>query len=124
MGDGLRRAVAESSIYATGLLSPDRSTIFDTRLAHPGSRLRLDDGASAAHRCSLGHFTLAGWSDVSTFFEVAERIDASADDVLRARQVVTLRPAGAGLHSGDAVARTEDRGQPPSLLVEGRRNPF
>ena len=93
-GEGKRRELVESSLFAVGRLSPDRSTIFD-QSSWPTEAVVYDatTGRQRPIEAPWDHFTLSGWSDEDTFFGVAERIDDDVDNVLRAQQVVTCELA-------------------------------
>jgi hypothetical protein len=90
-GEGRRRVLDESSSFASGLLSPDRSTLLDAGTwPSPAVVYDATTGRQRSIHAPWRHFTLGGWSDQDTFFGVAQRIDETdADTVLRARQVVT-----------------------------------
>lgn len=124
-GEGRRRTLAGSSMFAVGRLSPDRSTIFDVS-QWPTEAVVYDaaTGRQAALDAPWAHFTLVGWSDDDTFLGVAERIDEqNVDNVLRARQVVTCEMRTLACTPVSPVIPTEDdRGEAPALLVEGGGN--
>ncbi|MFO6454460.1 MULTISPECIES: hypothetical protein [unclassified Aeromicrobium] len=120
-GEGRHRELSDSSLSGTGLLSPDRSAIFDTS-AWP-TKAVAHDAASGVQR-AIGspweHFSLAGWSDADTFFGVAEQIDEDhVVNVVRARQVVTCELSTLRCEPVSPVVRTPDDGEPATLLVEG-----
>jgi|GEM_PF-4377230 len=122
-GEGDRRRLVESSMFAVGRLSPDRSTIFDVSV-WPTEAVVYDatTGRQRPIKAPWGHFVLAGWSDEDTFFGVAERIDEdNLDNVLRARQVVTCALATLACTPVSPVFPTQGdgEGQPPALLMEG-----
>ncbi|WP_328530433.1 hypothetical protein OG984_04455 [Nocardioides sp. NBC_00368] len=124
-GEGQSRKVADTWLSGVGLLSPDRSTIFDTT-EWPTKAVAYD--ASTGDRRAIDapwdHFTLAGWSDEATFFGVAQRIDTKADDVLRAQQVVTCELRTLVCTPVSPVIPTDDeaQGDHPTFLVEGNSN--
>jgi hypothetical protein len=122
-GEGRRRELAESSMYAVGRLSPDRSTIFDLS-QWPTEAVVYDarTGRQATIDAPWDHFTLGGWSDDDTFFGVAERIDEQhAVNVLRARQVVTCELRTLACTPASPVIPTDDdaQGRFPVFLMEG-----
>lgn len=121
-GEGQRRELADTWLSGVGLLSPDRSTIFDTT-EWPTEAVAYDasTGSRRAIDAPWDHFTLAGWSDEETFFGVAQRIDTKADDVLRAQQVVTCEVRTLVCTPVSPVIPTDDenQGQYPTFLVEG-----
>ncbi len=125
-GEGARRQLAESSMFAVGRLSPDRSTIFDVS-QWPTQAVVYDAGTGrqAPIDAPWEHFTLVGWSDDDTFHGVAESIDPRhADNVLRARQVVTCELRTLACTPVSPVFPTaDDQGQSPVFLVEGPINP-
>ncbi len=125
-GEGRHRELAGSSMYGVGLLSPDRSTIFDTSMwPTPAVVYDAETGRQRPIDAPWEHFTLAGWSDEDTFFGVAQRIDEqSAGNVLRARQVVTceLRTLACTPVSPVIPTDDEDHGESPALLMEGSGN--
>ncbi|MGD9961536.1 hypothetical protein [Nocardioides sp.] len=125
-GEGRHRELAESSMFGTGLLSPDRSTIFDTSMwPTPAVVYESSTGRQRTIDAPWEHFTLAGWSDEDTFFGVAERIDYdSVDNVLRARQVVTCELRTLACTPVSRVLATVDpgQGQSPVFLTEGSAN--
>lgn len=95
-GEGGHRELAESSMFATGRLSPDRSTIFDTSM-WPAAAVAYDAETGRQRRIDAPwqHFTLAGRSDEDTFYGAAERIDYDrVENALRARQVITTESDG------------------------------
>lgn len=120
-GEGRHRELSDSSLYGPGLLSPDRSTIFDTS-AWPTQAV-VYDAASGDQRgidAPWEHFTLAGWSDADTFFGVAEEIDeAHVDNIVRARQVVTCELRSLRCEPVSPVVPTPEEGDPATLMVEG-----
>lgn len=121
-GEGRRRELGESSAYGTGLLSPDRSTIFDNG-SWPTPAVAYDavTGLPRPIDAPWEHFTLAGWSDDETFFGVAERIDDGEAGGLRARQVVTCELSTLACTPVSPVLPTaDDDSGHPSLLTEGR----
>ncbi|WP_323791755.1 hypothetical protein [Nocardioides sp.] len=125
--DGARRMLAESSAHGTGLLSPDRSTIFDT--THwPTDAVAYDatTGRRRAIDAPWEHFTLAGWSDEDTFFGVAEQIDENQDNVLQAQQVVTCKLRTLACTPASPVIAVEAAGErrPTTFLLEGSRYPY
>ena len=126
-GQDARRQLAESSMFALGRLSPDRSTIFDVS-QWPTQAVVYDAGTGeqALIDAPWEHFTLVGWSDDDTFHGVAERIDTQhADNVLRARQVVTCELRTLACRPVSPVFPTDDhQGQSPVFLVEGPINPI
>lgn len=88
---GRRRVLADSEVWGTGRLSPDRTTLFDTGM-WPARAVAYDaaTGAPRPIQAPWGHFTLAGFTDPDTIFGVAEQIDPDHPvNVLRARQVVS-----------------------------------
>ena len=122
-GEGNHRRLVETSMFAVGRLSPDRSTIFDVSV-WPTEAVVYDaaTGRQRPIEAPWGHFVLAGWSDEDTFFGVAERIDEdNLDNVLRARQVVTCDLPTLACTPVSPVFPTEGdgQGQPPALLMEG-----
>lgn len=119
-GEGRHRELSDSSLFGTGLLPPDRSTIFDTS-AWPTEAVVYDaaSGDQRAIDAPWEHFTLAGWSDADTFFGVAEQIDEDhVVDVVRARQVVTCELRTLRCEPVSPVVPTRDDGEPAKLLVE------
>ncbi|MBA2953634.1 hypothetical protein GON03_04850 [Nocardioides sp. MAH-18] len=121
-GTGRNRALAESSMYGTGRLSPDRSTIFDVG-TWPTPAV-VYDAATGDQRpidAAWRHFVLAGWSDEDTFFGVAERIDPRHPvNVLRAQQVVACELTTLACSPVSPVITTaDDQEQPGGVLVEG-----
>ena len=123
-GEGRHRELAETSAFAVGRLSPDRSTIFDVG-TWPTPAVAYDamTGRMRPIDAPWDHFTLAGWSDADTFFGVAERIDDQhLDNVLRARQVVTCELRTLACTPVSPVVPTRDGGQGPALLTEGNAN--
>jgi hypothetical protein len=124
-GEGRRREVADTWLSGVGLLSPDRSTIFDT--SEWPTQAVAYDAATGDQRpidAPWGHFTLAGWSDEDTFFGVAQRIDPNALNVLRAQQVVTCEVRTLACTPVSPVIPTDDERQSeyPTFLVEGDAN--
>lgn len=121
-GEGDRREVADSWIAGVGVLSPDRSTIFD-ETEWPTQAVAYDarTGRQRAIDAPWEHFKLAGWSDEDTFFGVAERIDPNAANVLRARQVVSCEVRTLACTPVSPVIPTDDKDQGgyPTFLVEG-----
>lgn len=122
-GDGKMRTVEESSAFAVGLLSPDRSTVFDVG-QWPTEAVVYDakTGQQAELSTRWGHFTLAGWQDDSRFFGVAELIDEdNVENILRARQVVSCTTTTLECEPVSPVIRTKDAddNQYPSFLTEG-----
>ena len=124
--DGARRGLAESSAYGSGLLSPDRSTIFDTGTWPTAAVVYdADTGRGRTIDAPWDHFTLAGWSDPETFYGVAEQIDEDADNVLQARQVVTCALRTLVCTPVSPVLPNEvSRRQPTPFLLEGNRLSF
>lgn len=120
-GEGRHRELSDSALSGPGLLSPDRSTIFDTS-SWPTEAV-VYDAASGDQRtidAPWEHFTLAGWSDADTFFGVAEQIDEDhLVNVVRARQVVTCELRSLRCAPVSPVVQTRDDGEPVRLLVEG-----
>lgn len=120
-GEGRHRELSDSALFGPGLLSPDRSTIFDTS-SWPTEAVVYDaaSGDQRAIDAPWEHFTLAGWSDADTFFGVAEQIDEDhVVDVVRARQVVTCELRSLRCAPASPVVPTRDDGEPVRLLVEG-----
>lgn len=121
-GQGRHRALAESTLFGTGLLSPDRSTIFDVSM-WPTPAVVYD--AATGRQRPIGapwrHFSLAGWSDEDTFFGVAEQIDEkNLDNVLRARQIVTCELRTLRCTPVSRVMPTDDDlDEPAPFLIEG-----
>ena len=123
-GEGRRRELAESSMFAVGRLSPDRSTIFDTT-TWPAAAVVYESttGRQRPIDAPWEHFTLGGWSDEDTFFGVAQLIDQqNVDNVLRASQVVTCELRTLACTPVSPVIPTKDDGQSPAFLVEGSVN--
>ncbi|GGU39544.1 hypothetical protein [Nocardioides albus] len=121
-GEGRHRQLSDTWLSGIGLLSPDRSTIFDTsQWPTEAVAYDVDTGDRRAIDAPWSHFTLAGWSDEDTFFGVAERIDEKADDVLRARQVVTCEVSTLSCTPVSPVIAADDtdQGRYPTFLVEG-----
>ena len=121
-GEGKHRQLDTESLFVGGLLSPDRSTIFDNG-RWPTAAVAYD--AQTGRQRAIGtpwkHFTLAGWSDPDTFFGVAERIDQdNPRNVVRARQVVTCELRTLACTSVSPVIPTADKeqGQYPTFLME------
>jgi hypothetical protein len=111
-----------------GLLSPDRTTIFDVT-QWPTDAVVYDarTGRQAPIHAPWAHFSLVGWSDDDTFYGVAERIDREhVVNVLRARQVVTCELPTLACTPVSPVIPTEDQdlGRSPAFLVEGRGSPL
>jgi hypothetical protein len=127
-GQGRRRELTESSMFAVGRLSPDRSTIFDVgQWPTEAVAYDADTGRQAPIDAPWDHFTLVGWSDDDTFFGVAERIDEEhVVNVLRARQVVTCELRTLKCRRVSPVVPTDDdnQGRFPELLVEGADHPL
>ena len=125
-GEGRRRELVESSMYAVGRLSPDRSTIFDvSEWPTEAVVYNAKTGRQAAIGAPWEHFTLVGWSDDDTFHGVAEHIDEEhLVNVLRARQVVTCEVRTLACTPVSPVIPTDDRdqGRYPTFLVEGDSN--
>ncbi|TWG99277.1 hypothetical protein L615_002700000580 [Nocardioides sp. J9] len=126
-GNGRERQVADSRIDRLGILSPDRSTIFDTSV-WPTPAVVYD--AATGRQREIGapwrHFTLVGWTDEDTFFGVAERIVAEHPvNNLRARQVVSCELDSLECTPVSPVVETDDsedvEGENATLLVEGGR---
>jgi hypothetical protein len=127
-GEGRHRMLAESSAFGVGLLSPDRTTIFDVT-QWPTDAVVYDarTGRQAPIHAPWAHFSLVGWSDDDTFYGVAERIDREhVVNVLRARQVVTCELRTLACTPASPVIPTEDQdlGRSPDFLVEGRGSPL
>ncbi len=124
---GERRVPADSSAYGTGLLSPDRSTLFDTGV-WPAAAVAYDaeTGRERPIDAPWEHFTLTGWSDPQTFFGVAERIDEDADNVLQARQVVscTVQALTCAPVSPVIPAESPSESEPRAFLLEGRSHGY
>ena len=125
-GEGDHRELTESSMFALGRLSPDRSTIFDVG-QWPTEAVVYDaqTGRQAPIDAPWEHFILVGWSDTDTFFGVAERIDAQNPvNSLRARQVVTCELRTLACTPVSPVIATDDDNQRrfPDFLVEGATN--
>ncbi|MFJ9389384.1 hypothetical protein ACIRON_11230 [Nocardioides sp. NPDC101246] len=121
-GAGSRRVLSETWIDGVGLLSPDRSTIFDTS-QWPTEAVAYDakTGRQRQIDAPWGHFNLVAWSDEDTFFGVAQRIDEKAVNVLREQQVVTCEVRTLACTPVSPVIATddEDEGQDAAFLVEG-----
>lgn len=122
-GQGRHRELAESSMFAVGRLSPDRSAIFDVS-QWPTEAVVYDakTGRQGAIDAPWDHFTLVGWSDDDTFYGVAERIDEQhVVNVLRARQVVTceLQTLACTPVSPVIATNDDDQGRFPVFMVEG-----
>ncbi|NRQ49223.1 hypothetical protein [Aeromicrobium stalagmiti] len=122
-GEGKTRQLSESSMFAIGRQSPDRTTLFDVG-TWPTDAVVYD--ARSGRQSDIGapwdHFTLVGWQDEDTFFGVAERIDEdNVMNVLRARQVVTCELRTLACDPVSPVIRTDDDedGQYPTFLTEG-----
>lgn len=119
-GEGRHRELTDETLAAEGLLSPDRSTIFDTtQWPTPAVAYDAGTGRQRPIRAPWRHFTLAGWSDARTFFGVAEDLDEREEGVVRARQVVSCSLPSLTCDSVSPVIRDEDDGASPSLLVAG-----
>ena len=122
-GEGRRRTLVDSSMFAVGRLSPDRSTIFDlSTWPTPAVVYDATTGRQATIQAPWEHFTLAAWIDDDTFYGVAERVDeAHFVNVVRARQVVTcgLRTLACSPVSPVIATDDGDRSRYPVLLVEG-----
>ncbi|SDC24585.1 hypothetical protein [Nocardioides lianchengensis] len=122
-GRGAHRELSGSTLSGVGLLSPDRSTIFDVSM-WPTPAVVYDEASGDRRRIDApwDHFTLAGWSDDDTFYGVAEQIDENhLVNVLRARQVVTceLRTLACTPVSPVIPTDDEDSGEYATFLVEG-----
>lgn len=120
-GAGRRRELDGSSTFPSGLLSPDRSTIFDAS-AWPTPAVVYDATTGLRRRIDApwGHFTLGGWSDEDSFFGLAERIDPDHPvDVVRARQVVACELRTLACAPVSPEIPTDDDGSPSVLLLEG-----
>lgn len=121
-GEGRHRELADTWLSGVGLLSPDRSTIFDTS-QWPTDAVAYDakSGRQRPIDAPWDHFTLVGWSDADTFFGVSEDIDQDALNVLRARQVVTCEVRTLACTPVSPVIPTDDeeQGDYPTFLVEG-----
>ncbi len=127
-GEGTHRELDGSSAFGSGLLSPDRSTLFDVT-QWPTEAVVYDAATGHQRRIDApwDHFSLGGWSDQDTFYGVAERIDYEAEvDVVRARQVVTCRLSTLACTPAGSVIPTEDQPteQAPTFLFEGRPNAY
>lgn len=126
--DGYRGSkLAESSMSGVGVLSPDRSTVFDVG-QWPTEAVVYDakTGRQATIDAPWDHFTLAGWSDDDTFFGVAQRIaQPNVESVLRARRVVTCELRTLACTPVSPVLATENGDQRlgPAFLVEGTSIP-
>jgi hypothetical protein len=122
-GEGRHRELAESSMFGTGRLSPDRGTIFD--LSMWPTPAVVYDAATGRQRpidAPWDHFTLTAWSDEDTFFGVAEHIDSrNAENVVRARQVVTCELATLHCTPVSPVISTGEQGAYPCFVMEGGR---
>ncbi|CUR55300.1 exported hypothetical protein [metagenome] len=122
-GEGRHRELAESSMDGGGLLSPDRSTIFDESVwPTPAVVYDAATGRQRPIDAPWEHFSLVGWSDEDTFFGVAQRIDEqNITNVLRAKQVVTceLRTLACTPVSPVIPTDDEDLGRWPAFLIEG-----
>ncbi|MEI7057132.1 hypothetical protein WBG06_15015 [Nocardioides sp. CCNWLW239] len=121
-GEGRRRQVSDVWLSGIGVLSPDRTTIFDTG-QWPTEAVAYDasTGRQRPIDAPWGQFMLAGWSDEDTFFGVAQRIDENALDVVREQQVVTCEVRTLACTPVSPVIPTDDRdqGRYPTFLVEG-----
>lgn len=121
-GEGDHRRVASSTMWGTGWLSPDRSTIFDTGMwPTPAVAYDATSGEQRTIDAPWEHFVLAGWSDEDTFFGTAEHIDESnPSNVLRAYQVVTCETSTlACTPVSDVLGNDLQDGQYPAFLLEG-----
>ncbi|KQT90704.1 hypothetical protein ASG49_13160 [Marmoricola sp. Leaf446] len=121
-GEGRTRRVAGSAVYGVGVLSPDRTTLFDTG-RWPTDAVAYDatTGRQRPIDAPWEHFTLVGWVDDDTFFGVAEDIDAR-DDVnpLQASQVVRCEVRTLGCTPVSPVIPTRElvADESPYFLVE------
>lgn len=122
-GEGRHRELTQSSMFGTGRLSPDRSTIFDlTMWPTPAVVYDAATGRQRPIEAPWDHFTLTAWSDEDTFFGVAEHIDQGhAENVLRARRVVTCELRTLHCTSVSPVIPTDEQGAYPYFLMEGSR---
>lgn len=124
-GEGRRRQVSDTWLSGIGVLSPDRSTLFDTS-QWPSEAVAYDasTGRQRPIDAPWGQFTLAGWSDEDTFFGVAQRIDENAANVVREQQVVTCEVRTLACTPVSPVIATDDayQGRYPTFLVEGDAN--
>lgn len=121
-GEGSRRALDPSRLFGLGLMSPERSTLFDvSQWPTPAVAHDAATGRQRAIDAPWKHFTLVGWSDEDTFFGVAEQIDPGNEvNVLRARQVVTCELRTLACTPVSPVIPTEENhGESPTFLVEG-----
>lgn len=121
-GEGTRRKLASSRMFGPGLMSPDRSTLFDiSQWPTPAVAHDAATGRQRAIDAPWKHFTLVGWSDADTFFGVAEQIDPDHEvNVLRARQVLTCELRTLACTPVSPVIPTEENdGESPTFLVEG-----
>ncbi|MER7556418.1 hypothetical protein ABTZ46_05720 [Nocardioides sp. NPDC126508] len=124
-GEGKHRSLSGSALYGVGRLSPERSTIFDVTM-WPTDAVAYDakSGGQRPIDAPWSHFSLVAWSDQDTFFGVAQQIDDSAMNVLRAKQVVTCEVRTLACKPVSPVIPTDDeeQGQYPTFLVEGNNN--
>lgn len=127
-GQGRHRELDESTMYAVGRLSPDRSTIFDVGVwPTPAVVYDAETGEQRPIDAPWDHFTLVAFSDEDTFFGVAERIDQRhPDGPLRARRVVSceVRSLACTPVSPVVPSRTVHAGDSPYFLVEGSDPPL
>ncbi|MET3962675.1 hypothetical protein ABIE44_002609 [Marmoricola sp. OAE513] len=125
-GEGKQRRLVESSMYAVGRLSPDRTTIFDVGTwPTPAVVYDAKTGVQRAINTPWDHFTLAGWTDQDTFYGVSERVDeAVLDNVVRDRQVVSCELRTLRCTPVSPVIPTEPTTRFPTFLLENSDNSF
>ena len=123
-GQGRHRELADSPAYGVGLLSPDRSTLFDVG-SWPTDAVAYDaeTGRQEPIDAPWDHFVLTGWEDEDTFHGVAQRIDPGNEvNSLRAQRIVTceLRTLACTPVSPVVQTRRNELGRPfPRFLVDG-----
>lgn len=109
-GEGTRRTLADSDVYGSGKLSPDRSTIFDTTMwPTPAVAYDARTGRRRSVEAPWAHLSLVGFSGRDRFLGVAQKIDEKAvDNVLRAQQVVSCTVPALVCTPVSPVVTTED----------------
>ena len=126
-GTGRHREVVEFSRRGNGMLSPDRSTIFDMQAMWPAGAVvyDADTGAQAELDAPWDHFVLAGWSDEDTFLGIAQRVQPDGAGPTRANQVATCELRGLACTPASPVLPVQDEaGGYHFVLVEGSSQPY
>lgn len=118
-GEGKHREVVDTSAYAVGRLSPDRSTLFDVG-QWPTEAVVYDaeTGRQRPIDAPWGHFALGGWTDEDTFFGVAQHVDYSSDNGLQEQQVVTCELATLACTPVSPVIEVPYDNDGPRLVME------